>query len=144
MDAKRAARSRPHTNLQGAQTMATENSFVITLGVDKSSAFRVTLAFTLGVAAFEKDLKPTIVLIMEGTQNARRGYVDDIDIGEPFLCVKDLMEVFLAQGGELVVCAPCLKQQGMSTEELLPGIKTVRGPDVVEMLANAKCTLQLN
>ncbi len=124
--------------------MSEENKFVITLGVDRASAYRVTLAFTLGVAAFEKDLQPTIVLIMEGTQNARRGYVDDVDVGEPFLCVKDLMEVYLAQGGELAVCLPCLKNQGIPIEELLPGIKTVRGPDVVEMLANAKCSLQLN
>jgi predicted peroxiredoxin len=124
--------------------MSEKDRFVITLGVDKTSAYRVTLAFTLGVAAFEKDLQPTIVLLMEGTHNARRGYVDDVDIGEPFLCVKDLMEVYLAQGGELAVCTPCLKNQGIPIEELLPGIKAVRGPDVVEMLANAKCTLQLN
>jgi tRNA 2-thiouridine synthesizing protein D len=124
--------------------MSEKDRFVITLGVDKTSAFRVTLAFTLGVAAFEKDLQPTIVLLMEGTQNARRGYMDDVDIGEPFLCVKDLVEVYLAQGGELAVCTPCLKQQGIPVEELLPGFKAVRGPDVVEMLANAKCTLQLN
>jgi predicted peroxiredoxin len=124
--------------------MSNENRFVVTLGVDKTNALRVTLAFTLGVAAFEKDLQPTIVLMMEGTHNARRGYVDDIDIGEPFLCVKDLMEVFLAQGGELAVCIPCLKNLGIPMEELLPGVKLVRGPDVVEMLASAKGSLQLN
>jgi predicted peroxiredoxin len=71
--------------------MSNENRFVITLGVDKTNAFRVTLAFTLGVAAFEKDLQPTIVLMMEGTHNARRGYVDDIDIGEPSVIFRTIM-----------------------------------------------------
>ncbi len=124
--------------------MSTPDTFVITLGVNKAGANRVTLAFTAGVAAIEKGFQPTIVLLMEGAHVARQGYVDDIDIGEPFLCVKDLMEVYLAQGGELALCSPCWKFQGLPDEEMLPGVKKVRAGDVVEMLANAKGNLQLN
>ncbi len=125
--------------------MSTENSFVIILGVNKAmSAYRVTLAFTAGVAAIEKGFQPTIVLLMDGVHNARQGYVDDIDIGEPFLCVKDLLEVYLDQGGELAVCGPCWKFQGLPDEEMMPGLKKVRSGDVVLMLANAKGSLQLN
>jgi tRNA 2-thiouridine synthesizing protein D len=82
--------------------MSNEESFVITQGLDKASESRVTLAFTAGVAALERESQTTIVLLLEGVHNARKGYVDDIDIGEPFLCVKDLMEVYLTQGGQLV------------------------------------------
>ncbi len=124
--------------------MSNDNTFVIVLGVNKASPSRVTLAFTAGVAAFEKNLQPTIVLLLEGVHVARQGYVDDIDIGEPFLCVKDLMEVFLAQGGRLVACGACWKLQALPIEELMPGIPLIKAGDVVEMLANARGSLQLN
>jgi tRNA 2-thiouridine synthesizing protein D len=124
--------------------MSKEDSFVITLGLNKADANRVTVAFTAGVAAFEKNLQPTIVLLLEGVHCARQGHVDDIDIGEPFLRVKDLMEVFLAQGVQIVACGACLKVQGVLNEELMPGIKLVKVGDVIEMLANAKGSLQLN
>jgi predicted peroxiredoxin len=124
--------------------MDKEDSFVITLGFNKANASRVTLAFTAGVAAFEKGLQPTIVLLLEAVHCVRQGYIDDIDIGEPFLCVKDLMEVFLAQGGRLVACGACWKLQGLPMEELMPGIKLIKAADVVELLANAKGSLQLN
>ncbi len=118
--------------------------FVITLSFDKASASRITLAFTAGVAAIEKELRPTIVLLLEGVHVVRQGYIDDIDIGEPFLWDKDLMEVFLAHGGQIVACGACWKYQGIPVEELMPGVKLIKAGDVVELLANAKGSLQLN
>jgi hypothetical protein len=37
-----------------------------------------------------------------------------------------------------------LKVQGVANEELIAGMKLVKAGDVVEMLANAKGSLQLN
>jgi tRNA 2-thiouridine synthesizing protein D len=118
--------------------------FVITLGYNKASASRVTLAFTAGVAAIERDLQPTIILLLEGVHAAQEGYIDDIDIGEPFLCVKDLLEVYFAQGGRMMACGACWKLQQIPDQELMAGIKLVKAGDVVELLANAKGSLQLN
>jgi len=86
--------------------MAGFPEFVITLSFNKNSEGRITLAFTLGVAAVDKGLKTAMVLLIDGVHVARQGYVDDVDIGEPFLPVKDLMEVYLELGAKSSCAVP--------------------------------------
>ena len=91
--------------------------FVVTLSFNKNSEGRVTLAFTLGVAAVDRGLKTVNVLLVDGVHIARKGYADDIDIGEPFLPVRDLMEVYLEHGGEIDVCGSCWRFNHLPDDE---------------------------
>lgn len=74
----------------------------------------------------------------------RTGYVDDIDIGEPFLAVKDMLEVYLQNGGQLLVCGSCWKHDHIPDSERLAGAGMITADAVVDYLMNAKTTLQLN
>ena len=86
--------------------MSDDPEFLITLAHHKDDPKHVTLAFTFGLKALEKGYKTAILLLLDGVHVGLSGYGDDIDIGEPFLPIKDLLEVYFSEGGELLVCGP--------------------------------------
>ncbi len=125
--------------------MPADPAFVITLAHNKTTSPKhVTLAFTLALKAQEKGHTTAIILLLDGVHVGRSGYSDDIDIGEPFLPVKDLLEVFLAQGGDLLVCGSCWKHDHLPDSERLAEVKVISADRVIDLLMNAKSTLQLN
>ncbi len=118
--------------------------FVITLCHNRSSDKHVTLAFTLGLKSLEKGYKTAIVLLLDGVQVGRQGFVDDIDIGEPFLPVKDMLDVYLDNGGQLMICGSCWKHDHIPDNERLAGATMVSADMVIDILMNAKSNIQLN
>jgi tRNA 2-thiouridine synthesizing protein D len=124
--------------------MSDSPEFVITLAFNKNSEGRVTLAFTTGVAAVDKGIKTAIIMIVDGVHVGLKGYAEDIDIGEPFLPVKDLMEVYLHHGGELMVCGACWKFNHLAADDRMSEVKVITAGDIVDLLMHAKGSLQLN
>jgi len=124
--------------------MAEYPKFVITLCHDKANEKQVTLAFVLGLKGIEKGYKTAILLMLDGVHVGVQGYADDIDIGEPFLPVKDMLEVYLGQGGQLFVCGSCWKHEHLADSDRLAGVPLISADAVVDYLMNAKTTLQLN
>lgn len=124
--------------------MSTSPEFVITLSHNKTNEKHVTLAFTLGLKAIEKGFSSAILLMLDGVDVGRSDYVKDIDIGAPFLPVADMLEVYLSEGGELLICGSCWKHAKLGDAERLAGAKMVTADAVIDMLMNAKSTLQLN
>jgi tRNA 2-thiouridine synthesizing protein D len=118
--------------------------FVITLSLDKQKERHVTLAFTLGLKSLEKGYKTAIILLLEGVRVGQKGYIDDIDIGEPFLPVHDMLEVYLDGGGQLLVCGSCWKHEHIPENERLAGTSMITADNVIDLLMNAKSNIQLN
>lgn len=124
--------------------MADFPEFVITLTHAKSSEKHVTLAFTLGLKSLEKGYKTAIILLLDGVHVGRAEFVDDMDIGEPFLPVKDMLEVYLDNGGELLVCGSCWKHDQIADSDRLARATMISADRVIDLLMNAKSTIQLN
>ena len=124
--------------------MSDNPEFLITLSHNKANEKHVTLAFTLGLKAIEKGYRTAILLMLDGVDVGRGGYVDGIDIGEPFLPVADMLEVFLSEGGELLACGSCWKHAKLTDSDRLPGLKITTADRVIDMLMDAKSTIQLN
>lgn len=118
--------------------------FVILLSHSKTNEKHVTLAFTMGLKSLEKGYKTAIVLLLDGVHVGRTGYPDDIDIGEPFLPVKDMLDVYLEQGGQLMICGSCWKHDHIADSERLAGTTMVSSDNVIDLLMNAKSSIQLN
>jgi tRNA 2-thiouridine synthesizing protein D len=118
--------------------------FLITLSHDKSNDKQVTLAFTLGLKSLEKGHRTAIALLLDGVEVGVTGYIDDIDIGEPFLPVADMLEVYLSKGGELLICGSCWKHQKHTDADRLAGAKMISADLLIDLLMNAKSTIQLN
>lgn len=124
--------------------MADFPEFLMTLAHNKENEKQVTLAFTLGLKGLEKGYKTAIVLLLDGVHVGRTNYADTIDIGEPFLPVKDMLEIYLAQGGQLMICGSCWKHDHLTDADRLAGTVMVTADQVIDFLMHAKSTLQLN
>jgi predicted peroxiredoxin len=55
--------------------------------------------------------------------------------------LKELMDGYLKQGGELLVCTPCIKARQIAPESLIPGAKPIAAARVVQECLEAKATL---
>ena len=69
---------------------------LITLTAHEKDANNVTIAFTMGLKAVEKGHDTVILLLSDAVSLAEKGYVDKIDIGEPFKPIKELLPAYLA------------------------------------------------
>ncbi len=102
---------------------------------------RATLPFVVANAALAMDVKAIVILQgLSGVQIAMRGANEHVfALGFPPL--KELMDSFFAQGGELLVCTPCITAQRIAPEMLVEGAATIAGARVVQECLEAKATL---
>ncbi len=81
-----------------------------------------------------------VLLTIEGVWLATRGYADDIH-KEGFQPLRDIMDSFVSNGGEIWACGACTKPRGITEEHLIPGAKIVTAATVVEAMARGAATL---
>ncbi|PID77678.1 MAG: sulfur reduction protein DsrE [Deltaproteobacteria bacterium] len=122
--------------------MIEKYDYVGTLFDNESNANKVTVAFTMANKALAAGHSSALMLMVDAVHLACPGRVDGIDIGEPFMPVKPLMESFLEKGGELLVCDACLAHNKIDPDSIDPRCKKINADDVVFLLMNAKGTLQ--
>lgn len=120
-------------------------TFIATLTADKVNPNNITIAFTMALNAQKKGHDAAVLLLSDAVKLVQRGYADDIDIGEPFEPIKQLISELRKAGGRIKVCSSCMIHNGISVDdELIEGIDIVKAEDVIDLLDNAKTTLQLN
>src|SRR5512142_242719 len=90
----------------------------------REDAERATLAFVVGNVAASADQQVVVLLTIEGVWNATRGYADDIH-KEGFQPLKEVMQSFVANGGQIWVCGSCAKPRGIVEANLVEGARIV-------------------
>ena len=106
----------------------------------KEDPERATLAFVVGNVAASADQEAVVLLTIEGVRNATKGYADDIR-KEGFQPLKDVMESFVANGGQIWACGACAKPRGISESDMIKGARIVSAASVVEWLASGASSL---
>ena len=101
---------------------------------------RATLAFVVGNVAASADQEAVVLLTVEGVRNATKGYADDIR-KEGFQPLKEVMESFVANGGQIWACGACAKPRGISESDMIKGARIVSAASVVEWLASGASSL---
>jgi len=98
--------------------------------------------FVMANAAMTMDVKATVVLMGHAVYLAQKGYVDTVLPGGGFPPLKKLLEDFLALGGQLKVCVPCIRGRNIDESDLIEGAETIMAAAVtVEALeSNAVMT----
>ena len=81
--------------------------------------------FVMANAAMSMDIKATVVLMGHAVYLAQKGYVETVLPGGGFPPLKKLLEDFLALGGQLKVCVPCIRGRDISESDLIEGAETV-------------------
>lgn len=101
---------------------------------------RASLAFIVGNVAASADQEVVVLLTIDGVWLATKGYADEIH-KEGFPALKDVMQSFLSNGGQIWVCGTCAKPRGIEEGHLVEGAKIVTAANVVERLVAGAATL---
>ena len=101
---------------------------------------RATLAFVVGNVAASANQETVVLLTIEGVWNATRGYADGIQ-KEGFQPLREVIQSFVSNGGQIWVCGACAKPRGITDKELIDGARIVTAANAVEYLASGAASL---
>jgi predicted peroxiredoxin len=110
--------------------------FCVTIASSRENHDRVTLGFVVANAALGSDKETLVFLSADGVWAAVKGEAEKVSIGAPFAPLKELVDKFVAGGGKLLVCTPCLKKRGIEADALVAGAAPAGGAALVEWLAD--------
>ncbi|MFH1057969.1 MAG: DsrE family protein [Pseudomonadota bacterium] len=101
---------------------------------------RASLPFVLANAALTMEVQAVVALQSTGVFLAKKGYLENVfAAGLPPLA--DLVKNFLAQGGQLVVCVPCIRERKIDESDLIEGARPVAGAALTMEMLEAKACL---
>ncbi len=106
----------------------------------REDAERATLAFVMGNVAASADQQVVVLLTIEGVRNATRGYADDIR-KEGFQPLKEVMQSFVGNGGQIWVCGACAKPRNIAESDLIEGARIVTAANAVEWLVSGSASI---
>ena len=124
--------------------MVNTTGFVSNLFDDTSNPSKITVGLTMAVKALEKGHSASVILFIDAVKLAKPNALDSVDIGAPFKPAKDLLEKFIEQGGNVLVCGACMEHNGIKESEIDPRFEVINGGDVVDLMMGAKGSLQLS
>jgi predicted peroxiredoxin len=110
---------------------------VVTHGIDHELS---SAALTIANGGLTAGLRVSIFLTSAGVDLARKGAIDSTHV-KPLEPLADLVKDFLARGGTLWACPPCLKSRGYTEENLLPGAVVMAASAMHELIKGGAATL---
>lgn len=114
--------------------------FCVSLTYAKNDTDKATVAFVVANAALGSDQETLVFLSTEAVRLAVKGYADDIH-EEGFAPIKQLMDNYIAAGGQLYVCSPCFKKRTLDETQLIAGAQIVGGAKLVEFLSQGAASV---
>lgn len=91
---------------------------LITHGIDHELS---SAAMVIALGGMTAGLKVSIFLTSSGVDIVRRGAADTTHV-KPLEPLADMLRDFLARGGALWACTPCVKSRGYAQEALIDGV----------------------
>ena len=101
---------------------------------------RATLAFIVGNVAASADQDVVVLLTIEGVRLATHGYADDQQ-HPGFQPLKEVIDSFVANGGQIWACGTCCKPRGITETSLIQGARIVTAAQAVEVLVSGAASL---
>ncbi len=101
---------------------------------------RATLSFIVGNVAASADQEAVVLLTIEGVWLAKRGKADGLQ-QEGFPALKEVMQQFVSNGGQIWACGTCTKPRGITEADLIEGTRIVTAAQVVQHLATGATSL---
>lgn len=111
------------------------NKFCVSITNCHNDPDKVTVGFVVANAAVGSEKETMVFLSTDGVWAAVKGEAEKIRVGEPFAPLKDLIDKFVAAGGQILVCTPCTKLRGIQPEQLIGGASLAGGAALVEFLS---------
>ena len=106
----------------------------------KEDPERATLPFIVGNVAVTADQEAVVLLTVEGAWLATKDYAEGIQ-KEGFQPLKEVIQSFVANGGQIWACGACAKPRGITEADLIEGARIVTAANAVERLASDAASL---
>lgn len=97
---------------------ARELVVVLTRGIDHELS---SAGMIIALGGMTAGLKVSIFLTSSGVDIVRRGAADTTHV-KPLEPLADMLRDFIARGGTIWACTPCVKSRGYAQENLLDGV----------------------
>ncbi len=99
----------------------------------KDNRDKATIGFVVANAAAASGVETVVFLSSEAVHLSQQGYSDDIH-EEGFKPLKELIESYLANDGQIWVCSPCFTRRGLSEDRLVGNALITGAAKAVEFL----------
>src|SRR4051812_13330951 len=113
---------------------------LVSCSYGKEDAERATLSFIFANVAAAADQKAAVLLTIDGVWLATRSYADGIQ-KEGFQPLKEVMDAFIANGGQIWACGTCAKPRGITETDLIQGAQVVTAAYVVKYIASGATSI---
>jgi predicted peroxiredoxin len=110
--------------------------FCVSITECKSNEDMATVGFVVANAALGSEKETMVFLSADGVWAAVGAEYGKINAGEPFAPLQELVDKFVAGGGQVLACAPCLKKRGLTEKDLIAGATPAGGAALVEFLSD--------
>ena len=110
---------------------------VITHGIDHELS---SAGLTIALGGMTAGLKVSLFLTSSGVDIVRRGAADLTQV-KPLEPLALMLRDFLARGGNLWACTPCVKSRGYSPEHLIDGVLVTGASVMHEAIKRGAATL---
>ena len=110
---------------------------VVTHGIDHELS---SMALTIANGGISSGLKVSIFLTSAGVDIVRKRAADMTEV-HPLEPLAGLLEDFVARGGQLWACTPCVKARGYTQEDLIDGTIITGASPMHGLIAEGAATL---
>jgi predicted peroxiredoxin len=101
---------------------------------------RATFPFVMANAAQAMDVEALVAVQGTGVYLAQKGYADHISV--PGLTpLKTLIDNFIANGGKILVCIPCIEERKISQADLIQGAEPCKAGRLIVEMTTAKSSV---
>ncbi len=106
----------------------------------KDDVERASLAFVVGNTALSSGQDTIVLLTIDGVWLATPGYTNGLE-ADGFAPIKETIDSFIKNGGQLWVCGACMKPRDITAEQLIEGAQMVGAATAVEAMVNGANTI---
>ncbi len=100
---------------------------------------RATFPFLLANAAQAMDVEAVVVLQGTAVYLAKKGYADHV-LAAGLTPLKTLIDNYVANGGKILCCIPCLEERKIGQADLIQGSELIKAGRLVVEMTSAKST----
>jgi uncharacterized protein len=99
-----------------------------------------TIPFMMANAALTVDMEAVVILQGSGVLVAQNGIYEHV-FAPGLAPLQDLLKSFLAGGGKLLVCTPCIAERKIDMSMLIEGAEAIAGARVIKETTTASAVL---
>lgn len=111
------------------------SKLVVSITNAKNNPDSATVGFVVANAGVAAGQEVYVWLSLDGVYLSQKGYADGVHV-EGFKPLAELIDSFVSNGGQLIVCPPCFNVRKLEEANLQPNSVLAGGARLVELLSS--------